>query len=85
MSEVTLNLNSRPDGYGFLYGDVWRGDEHHRVNVLPPAGRWAGDLKLEDYEPHATDWVVYMDGEEVARAKERDGLLAVIQQHLLEG
>lgn len=50
MSNVDLQLNARPDGYGFLYGMARLTDgTRYRVNVLPPLGQWRGDVKLEGY------------------------------------
>ena len=58
-----LKLSSEPDGYGFIYGDVTLSDLHHQVNVMPPASQWRGDIKLEGYEPHETDRVLFLDGQ----------------------
>lgn len=64
-----LHLKTRPDGYGYIYG-VWvRGDETVRVDIMPPRAHWDGDVMLPDGAPHATDWVVYANGEEIARVK----------------
>ena len=74
---MTLKLNERPDGYGFLYGTLHDGELSHNINVLPPAAHWAGDVVLEGYEPHATDWIVYVDGEEYARVRRREDLNSI--------
>ena len=71
---MPLQLSARPDGYGFLYGTLADGERSHNVNVLPPKSEWAGDFVLEGYEPHATDWIVYVDGEEFARVRRREDL-----------
>jgi hypothetical protein len=34
---------------------------------MPPVARWAGDMHLDGYAPHAVDWALYVDGEEVGR------------------
>ena len=63
-----VRLAPEPDGYGFVYGKVW--DEQgaiHDVNVLPPESEWRGYTRLAGFEPHALEWIVYLDGEEVAR------------------
>ena len=55
-------------GYGFIYGKVW--DEQgaiHDVNVLPQESEWRGYTKLAGFEPHAREWIVNLDGGEVAR------------------
>lgn len=73
--KVRLNLNRVPDGYGFLYGTAITPEgEVFQVNILPPVSHWRGDQKLERYTPHETDWVVYVDGEEVARVRSREDL-----------
>jgi len=71
---MALKLNERPDGYGFLYGTLRDGELSHNINVLPPASEWRGDFVLPGYEPHATDWIVYVDGEEYARVRRREDL-----------
>jgi len=61
-------LNEAPDGYGYFYGTLQRGEEIERLNIMPPLPYWSGDDKQGKYAPHATQWVVYLNGEEVARA-----------------
>ena len=64
-----LHLKTRPDGYGYIYG-VWQDGEHSiRVDIMPPRALWDGDMMLPDRPPHETDWVVYADGEEIARVQ----------------
>jgi len=50
---------------------------------MPPVSHWSGDFKLTDYEPHETDWVLYLDGEEIARVKERDQIKSKLITKLL--
>jgi hypothetical protein len=83
MPGVDLKLNPEPDGYGFLYGTLSDGDETHRVDVLPPVTHWCGHIKLPNYEPHATDWIVYVNGEEIAHVSRREDLGAMVRQRLL--
>jgi hypothetical protein len=67
-----VRLSREPDGYGFIYVKVW--DEQgaiHEVNILPPKSEWRGQTMLKGFEPHSSDWILYLDGEEVARV--RDG------------
>ena len=71
---MALKLNERPDGYGFLYGTLTHGEQSHNVNVLPPKPEWRGDVVLPGYEPHATDWIVFLDGTEYARVRRRQDL-----------
>lgn len=77
-----LTLSNRQDGYGFFYGTFRAGETSHNVNVLPPKPEWCGDFILEGYEPHDTDWILYADGEEVARVHRREDL-ETISAHLL--
>jgi len=84
MTTRRLSLNARPDGFGYLYGTV-RDDagQSHDVNIMPPIAHWHGDLKLSgNGAPHPTDWVVYLDGEEIARGRDRDDLKAAIIKRL---
>ena len=71
-----LKLKPAPDGFGFLYGQLFAPDGAvAHVDVLPPVGEWRGNMKLADYPPHATDWIVYADGEEIARVARREDLV----------
>ena len=82
-SEPKLDLKPQPDGYGFIYGELRDGDDSHIVNIMPPVSHWSGDFKLTDYEPHETDWVLSLDGEEIARVKERDQIKSKLITKLL--
>ena len=84
MATRRLSLNARPDGYGYLYGTILDDPgQSHTVNIMPPIPHWNGDLKLSgDGAPHATDWVIYLDGEEIVRAKNRNDLEAAIIKRL---
>jgi hypothetical protein len=68
MSNALLKLNPVPDAYGFIYCQAQCGDRSFGVNVLPPKSEWQGQYKLDGYVPAEQDWIVYVDGEEVARA-----------------
>ncbi len=68
MSQILLDLNPVPDAYGFIYGQARLGDQLFDVNVLPPKSEWRGQFKLDGYVSAEHDWIVYVDGEEVARA-----------------
>lgn len=60
----------QPDGFGFIYGTVHdEAGNTWRVNIMPPKAHWRGDLPLTGFEPHETDWVIYIDGAEVARVQ----------------
>jgi hypothetical protein len=74
-----LILKSEPDGFGFYYGTAELPDgDVVVVNVLPPKSEWRGQLYLQDVKPHETDWVLFVDGQEVARARVREDLLAAL-------
>lgn len=78
-----VRLSREPDGYGFIYGKVW--DEQgaiHDVNVLPPVGQWRGQSRLKGFEPHASDWILYLDGEEIARVSSGLELEQLVVAHL---
>lgn len=70
--EPRLELKPQPDGFGFVYGQLFAADgEVYRVDIMPPAGEWSGDLKPSGDLPHPTDWVIHVDGEEIARVQRR--------------
>lgn len=71
MSETKFVLKDTPDGFGFIYGVYRDGEDSHRVDILPPINHWNGDIQLSGYKPHKTDWILFIDGEEVARATSR--------------
>src|SRR5450631_3366960 len=81
-SKFEMKLSSRQDGFGFYYGEARRGDRKMRVDVLPPAALWHGDMKTVEPDPRA--WIVFFDGEEVARV-EREADIAKIGEQLLLG
>ena len=79
-----LQLNPRPDGYGYLYGDYTaKSGERFRVDVMPPKSHWSGDIMLTENPPHETDWVIYCEGEELGRVRKLDELAGVISQRLV--
>ncbi|MBI1386738.1 MAG: hypothetical protein GC150_17685 [Rhizobiales bacterium] len=86
---IRLDLQPMPDGYGFIYGqlhDVGVAGELTflgTVNILPPNAQWNGQFTLDGYEPHDTDWIIYLDGEEFARARSRQHVEDAILQRLL--
>ncbi len=74
-----LILKPEPDGSGFIYGTFELGDELYRVDIMPPDHAWRGDFKpTGDSAPHATDWVVYLDGEERARVRRREDIAPAV-------
>ena len=70
-----LQLKPEPDGYGYLYGQVLAPDGGvYRVDIMPPVPHWRGDTKLGPDLPHPTDWIVFVDGDEIARVARREDL-----------
>ena len=80
--KVEVKLSARPDGYGFFYGEARLGDAFCRVNVLPPAPLWDGNMQLENHPPDPEQWIIYVDGEEIARVKRREDLGAAMLPRL---
>ena len=82
---ITILLNHHPDGMGYLYGQLMSRDgEIYRVDIMPPEAEWSGDIRLTAaFAPHPTDWVVYLDGEELARVSRRDDLNTIVPQKFL--
>lgn len=75
MTRPRLELKSEPDGFGFLYGQLLATDgEAHRVDILPSASQRRGDIRPSSELPHATDWIVYLDGNEIARVRRSEDL-----------
>ena len=42
-----------------------------------------GDIELADYKPDATDWIVFVQGEEIARVRKRDDIAIEVGQKLI--
>ena len=59
------------DGMGYFYGTLERGDEHHRIDLLPPKSEPKPFFVMSTEHMHDTDWIVYVDGEEIARVRHR--------------
>jgi hypothetical protein len=80
---MEVNLKSMPDGFGSIYGDaVDAQGESRRVNIMPPLRYWRGDIKLDTQGPHATQWVLYVDGDEVARTESRSDVDLALEKFL---
>jgi hypothetical protein len=79
-----LMLKPEPDGMGFLYGSITdTAGNSHRVDIMPPIAFWRGSLKPEgDSAPHPSDWVIYVDGSEIARVSKRGDIEPVIARQL---
>jgi hypothetical protein len=66
--DTGLQLTVEPRG-GHYYGWVDRNGEFVRVEVLPPAHLWRGDVQLENWKPDASAWIVNLHGREFARVE----------------
>ena len=80
MSDKTrLTLKDEPDGFGFIYGQYVDADgDVYRVDIMPPATEWRGDMKPSGHLPHPTDWVIHIDGEEIARVRRREDITSAV-------
>ena len=52
------------------------------MDIMPPKSYWQGDLMPTANPPHETDWVIYCDGDELARVRNEDDIDRVIVQQL---
>lgn len=79
MSEPTITLKPEPDGMGYLYGTLNLPDgTTMRLDVLPPAPAWRGTIQPAEIDP--TQWIIYAEGEEVARVARQQDIIAILQQ-----
>ncbi|MGE3702627.1 MAG: hypothetical protein AB7G08_28255 [Hyphomicrobiaceae bacterium] len=84
-TSVCIRLKPLPDGFGFIYGDaVDARGESRRINIMPPIAFWRGDIKLDKQGPHPSEWVLYVDGGEVARAVTRGEVDEALERFLRE-
>ncbi len=96
MSEWTVELKKKPggegydpDGCGYIYGDVVHKDGTRLgVNILQPLKVRRSQIgymliPMEDEEPN-DDWIVYLDGEEIARIKTIEALEGDFVRKLIE-
>ena len=69
----TLTLKPEQDGLGYFYGTYGTDDgDSIRVDVLPPKSYPRPMFVAASDAQHDTLWIVYADGEEVARVASRD-------------
>ena len=71
-NDYELNLSDRPDGVGYFYGQLRTKDGVHQVNVMPPEPHWAGEPGMKptgEFAPDPAQYILYVDGEEIARVK----------------
>jgi hypothetical protein len=80
-----LRLNSEQDGMGYFYGQYKTDDGNViRVDILPPKSEPKPFFVMAlPPEQHTTDWIVYANGEEIARVKRREDLDTLDIQPLL--
>lgn len=79
-----LSLKPEPDGFGFIYGTlITEEGEVYRVDIMPPANEWSGSMKPSGGLPHPTDWVIHLDGDEIARVRRRDDIVQAVTSHLV--
>ena len=75
----TLTLKPEQDGMGYFYGQYITDDgEHVRVDVLPPKSHPKPDFLVTTEGMHETDWIIFADGEEVARVPARAAVEAAL-------
>ncbi len=62
-----VELSELPDGIGMFYGSYVNAEgERRRLDVMPPRELWLGDFGADAAD--ADNWLVMLDGEELARA-----------------
>ena len=77
-----VELKPEPDGMGYLYGRLLlpNGDSR-RLDVLPPRPFWRGQAAPDGIHP--TQWIIYVDGEEIARVERREQISELAFDRLL--
>lgn len=80
-----LSLKPEQDGMGYFYGKYTTDTgEVLRVDVLPPRSHPKPHYVTAFPEgQHDTDWIVYANGQEIARVARRDDLDGLDVQRLL--
>lgn len=67
-AKPVLDLKPEPDGMGYLYGRLLLPDgDSRRVDILPPRPFWRGQNEPSGLEPR--QWIIYVDGDEIARVE----------------
>ena len=78
---LALQLNTAPDGFGFIYGTLDIGEECPVfVNIMPPAEIWTGTTRMDSL-PVPGQWVVHIDGDEIARVATQQEVYAALQAY----
>lgn len=80
-----LSLKPEQDGMGYFYGQYTTDTgQVIRVDVLPPASHPRPRFVMASPQgQHATDWIVYANGQEIARVARRADLDGLDVQRLL--
>ena len=81
---VEIALKPEPDGLGYRYGTATRADgATWRIDIIPPEPAWRGQIKQTgQFAPHASDYVLYVDGQEVARDTSLSAVTTAALAHL---
>lgn len=76
----TLTLKPEQDGMGYFYGE-WVADDgtRVRVDVLPPLSHPIPYFVATTDGMHETDWIIFANGDEVARVRDRSALEGALQ------
>lgn len=75
----TLILKPEQDGLGFFYGQYVTDDgEHFGVDVLPPKSHPKPYFVSTQEGMDETDWIIHVDGAEVARVGQLDAAEAAL-------
>lgn len=78
-----LTISAEQDGMGYFYGTFDAGGEHvYRVDILPPASEPRPYFVLGNERMHPTEWIIFLDGEEVARVCRRDDIEPALANHI---
>jgi len=74
-----LELKPERDGLGYYYGQYVDDDGNSvRVDILPPRSEAKPAYVFDNSAADPTHWIVYADGEEIARIEWRDDLEASV-------
>lgn len=78
-----LELKPEQDGMGYYYGTLDVGEDHvYRVDVLPPSSEPRPHFVIANERMHPTDWIIYLDGEEIARVRKLEDVEGAVVRTL---
>jgi hypothetical protein len=73
-----LTLKPEQDGTGYFYGHYVADDGTHvRVDVLPPKTYPRPYFVMDNSAMHDTEWLIYANGDEIARVSRREDIDAL--------